>query len=59
MVSKRVLVLGNHASRKLPNILSGLGFAPQICGSMRHSLDKLHRQKFAAVVVDLKFTRGC
>jgi FixJ family two-component response regulator len=58
MVSKRVLVLGNHASRKLPNILSSLGFAPQVWGSMRHSLDKLRRHKFAAVIVDQKFNRA-
>ncbi len=58
MVSKRVLVLGNHASRKLPNILSSLGFAPQVWGSMQHSLDKLRRHKFAAVIVDRKFNRA-
>jgi DNA-binding NtrC family response regulator len=57
MDTNRVLVLGNHASKKLPNILSSLGFAPQVWGSMRHSLDKLRRHKFAAVVMDLKFNQ--
>ena len=51
-----VLVLGNIANRKLVEILSGLGFASQVWGSMQHSLEKLQQQKFTAILVDQKFT---
>lgn len=58
MNSQAVLVLGNHANRNLVNVLSGLGFAPQVWGSMQHSLDKLRHEKFAAILVDLEFTHA-
>lgn len=58
MNSQAVLVLGNHARRDLVEVLSGLGFASQVRGSMQHSLDKLRHEKFAAVLVDLEFTRA-
>jgi FixJ family two-component response regulator len=38
--------------------LSRIGFAPQVWGSMRHTLDKLLHQRFAAVIVDRKFTNA-
>ena len=56
MNSQAVLVLGNHANRDLVKTLSRIGFAPQVWGSMRHSLEKLVQQRFAAVIVDRKFT---
>jgi len=58
MNSQVVLVLSNHANRDLVQTLSRAGFDPQVWGSMRHSLDKLHQQKFAAVIVDRKFTHA-
>lgn len=58
MKSKAVLVLGNHANRDLVQTLSHVGFVPQVWGSMRHSLDKLLPQRFAAVIVDRKFTHA-
>jgi DNA-binding NtrC family response regulator len=56
MNSEAVLVLGNHANRDLVKTLSRIGFAPQVWGSMRHSLEKLVQQRFTAVIVDRKFT---
>ncbi|NIU58916.1 MAG: hypothetical protein GWN67_21800 [Phycisphaerae bacterium] len=58
MDSQAVLVLGKHANRALTDILSNIGFAPQVWGSMQHSLDKLRHNEFAAVLVDRKFTRA-
>jgi FixJ family two-component response regulator len=58
MNSQAVLVLGNHANRDLVQTLSRVGFAPQVWASMRHSLDKLLHQRFAAVIVDRKFTHA-
>jgi len=58
MNSQAVLVLGNHAHRDLVEVLSGLGFASQVWGSMQHSLDKLRHEKFAAILVDRKFTHA-
>jgi len=58
MNSQAVLVLGNHANRDLVEVLSGLGFASQVWGSMQHSLDKLRHEKFAAILVDRKFTHA-
>lgn len=58
MNSQAVLVLGHHANRDLVEILSHIGFIPQVWGSMRHTLDKLLHQKFAAVIVDRKFTHA-
>ena len=58
MNSQAVLILGNHANRDLVQTLSRFGFAPQVWGSMRHSLDKLVHQKFTAVIVDRKFTHA-
>ena len=58
MNSQAVLILGNHANRDLVQTLSRFGLAPQVWGSMRHSLDKLVHQKFTAVIVDRKFTHA-
>lgn len=58
MNSKDILVLGNHAQRDLMQSLSRIGFVPQVWGSMRHTLDKLLHQRFAAVIVDRKFTNA-
>jgi len=58
MNSQAVLVLGNHANRDLVQTLSSVGFVPQVWGSMRHSLQKLVHQRFAAVIVDRKFTNA-
>jgi len=58
MNSQTVLVLGNHAHRDLVEVLSGLGFASQVWGSMQHCLDKLRHQKFAAILVDHRFTQA-
>jgi DNA-binding NtrC family response regulator len=58
MNSQAVLVLGNHANRDLVQTLSRVGFTPHVWGSMRHSLDKLRHQTFAAVIVDRKFTHA-
>ena len=53
-----VLVLGNHANRDLVEVLSSIGFEPQVRGSMQHCLDKLRHEKFAAILIDRKFTRA-
>lgn len=58
MNSQDVLVLGNHANRDLVEILSSIGFTPQVWGSMRHSLEKLFHQRFVAVIIDRKFTHA-
>jgi FixJ family two-component response regulator len=58
MNSKDILVLGNHAQRDLMQSLSRVGFVPQVWGSMRHTLDKLLHQRFAAIIVDRKFTNA-
>lgn len=58
MDSQAVLVLGNHANKDLVDVLSSIGFTPQVWGSMQHSLDKLRHEKFAAILVDLKFTHA-
>ena len=58
MVSKNVLVLGNHSRHLLPNILKDLGFSPDIRGSVLHSLEHLQKQRVAAVVVDRDFTHA-
>jgi FixJ family two-component response regulator len=58
MNSQAVLILGNHANRKLVQAISSTGFIPQVWGSMRHSLDKLRHQRFAAVIVDRMFTHA-
>ena len=58
MNSKAVLVLGNHANTDLKQSLSNVGFAPEVWGSMRHTLDKLLHRRFVAVIVDRKFTNA-
>jgi DNA-binding NtrC family response regulator len=58
MKPQAVLVLGNHGNRKLIEVLSDSGFVPEVWGSVQHSLGKLKRQKFGAVLVDRKFTRA-
>ena len=58
MNSQIVLVLGNIANRKLVEVLSGLGFAAQVWGSVQHSLEKIRHQKFTAILVDQKFTHA-
>lgn len=58
MNSKDILVLGTHANRDLVQTLSRVGFVPQVWGSMRHSLEKLVHNRFAAVIVDRKFTNA-
>jgi DNA-binding NtrC family response regulator len=58
MNSKDILVLGNHANRDLVKTLSRAGFVPQVWGSMRHTLEKLVHNRYAAVIVDRKFTNA-
>ena len=58
MNSQIVLVLGNIANRELVEVLSGLGFAAQVWGSVQHSLEKIRHQKFTAILVDQKFTHA-
>jgi FixJ family two-component response regulator len=58
MNAQAVLVLGNHASRDLPEVIRSIGFVPQLWGSVQHSLDKLRHGRFAAVCVDRKRTRA-
>lgn len=58
MDTQAVLVLGNHANRALVEVLSNKGFVPELWGSMQHSLDKVRHEKFAAILVDRKFTRA-
>jgi len=58
MKSKAVLLLGNHANRKLIEVLSDSGLVPEVWRSVQRSLEKLKRQKFGAVLVDRKFTRA-
>lgn len=57
MDSQPVLILGDHARVDLVKVLSSIGFAPQVRGSMQHCLDKLRQEKFAAILVDREFTR--
>jgi FixJ family two-component response regulator len=58
MNSEAVLVLGNHANGDLVQTLLSAGFVPQMWGSTLHSLEKLRRRRFAAVIVDRKFTHA-
>jgi DNA-binding NtrC family response regulator len=58
MKSQAVLVLGNHAKGGLVQTLLSAGFLPQMWGSALHSLEKLRRRRFAAVIVDRKFTHA-
>jgi FixJ family two-component response regulator len=58
MKSQAVLVLGNHAKGDLVQTLLTAGFVPQMWGSALHSLKKLRRRRFAAVIVDRKFTNA-
>lgn len=58
MNSQKVLILGSHAHRDLVQAVTRMGFIPQVWGSIRHSLDKLRRERFAAVVIDRKFTHA-
>ena len=58
MVSKNVLVLGNHSRHLLPNILKKLGFSPDVRVSVLHSVLHLQTQPVAAVVVDRDFTHA-
>jgi len=55
MKSQAVLVLGNHAKGDLVQTLLSAGFVPQMWASALHSLEKLRRRRFAAVIVDRKF----
>jgi two-component SAPR family response regulator len=57
MNSQNVLVLGNHANRDLVDVLSNIGFVPQLWGSIQHSLDRVRHEKFAAIFIDRKVTR--
>ena len=58
MNSQPVLILGDHARVDLVKVLSSIGFAPQVRGSMQHCLEKLRQEKFAAILVDREFTRA-
>jgi DNA-binding NtrC family response regulator len=58
MISKHVLVLGNHSRQLLPDILKDLGFVPELRGSVLDCLAHLHCQSVAAVVVDRDFTHA-
>lgn len=58
MNSPNVLVLGNHANRDLVDVLSDIGFVPQLWGSMQHSLDRVRHEKFTAIFIDRKFTHA-
>ena len=58
MVSKNVLVLGNHSRPLLPKILKNLGFVPDVRGSVLNCLSQLQCQRVAAVVVDRDFTHA-
>jgi DNA-binding NtrC family response regulator len=58
MKSQAILVLGNHANGDLVQTLLSAGFVPQMWGSVLHSLEKLRRRRFAAVIVDRKFTHA-
>ncbi len=56
MKSQAVLIFGNHANRKLVQGVASTGLTPQVCTNMRQCLDKLVHERFAAVVIDRKFT---
>ena len=58
MNSEAVLVLGNHAKSDLVQTLLSAGFVPQMWASALHSLEKLRRRTFAAVIVDRRFTNA-
>ena len=58
MNSQAVLILGSHANQEFVEALSNIGFVPEVRGSVRHSLDKVRRQRFSGVVVDRKFTHA-
>ncbi len=56
MNTQAVLIFGNHANRKLVQGVVSTGLTPQVCTNMRQCLDKLVHERFAAVVIDRKFT---
>lgn len=58
MISQAVLILGSYANQEYVEALSNIGFVPEVRGSVRHSLDKVRRQRFSGVVVDRKFTHA-
>jgi len=58
MISQAVLILGSYANQEYVEALSNIGFVPEVRGSVRHSLDKVRRQRFSGVVVDRKFTNA-
>jgi DNA-binding NtrC family response regulator len=58
MNSQDVLVLGHNGNKALTEALLRFGFVPHVWQSMRHSLEKLKRRKFCAVLVDRQFTHA-
>lgn len=57
MNSQDILILGNHTNRELADVISNIGFVPQLWGSMQHSLERVRRGSFAAILIDREFTR--
>jgi DNA-binding NtrC family response regulator len=56
--SQALLILASHRSQEYVEALSKIGFVPEVRGSVRHSLDKVRRQRFSGVIVDRKFTHA-
>lgn len=58
MILQAVLILGSYANQEYVEVLSNIGFIPEVRGSARHSLDKVRRQRLSGVVIDRKFTHA-
>jgi DNA-binding NtrC family response regulator len=58
MDSRAILVLGTHSNRALIETFEDMGFSPIVRGSAQGSLEKLRHERFAAVVVDRRFTHA-
>ena len=58
MKSEALLIIGSHRSQEYVEALAKMGFVPEVRGSVRHSLDKVRRQRFGGVIVDRKFTHA-
>jgi DNA-binding NtrC family response regulator len=49
-----VLVLSSQVETTLVDALVSIGFSPLVRGSIQSALDRIRREKFAAIVVDQK-----
>lgn len=58
MSSKALLILGSQSNQEYIEALSKFGFTTEVRGSVRHSLENVHRRRLRGVIVDRKFTHA-